>query len=293
MEEQYSRSYATLGLPPGSAWADIRSAYKALIREWHPDHFQQHGGNRSNAEERTMEITRAYKTLADYYRIHGSTPLYPSSAPSNTSTMQPPAGHTAPAETASTAPASNIGRDSDSILTEGNRWKIALILFLLVLLAYFWFQHDPIEPEIDSQASALDTTQAVAGEPAKLHPADKFFTRGSRLGEVYAIQGIPSKTEAGIWHYGNSRVYFSNGVVSRWDEHPDNPLRASLEIDPVSTARVFIQRGSTKAEVRALQGSPWSQTEREWTYGSSRIFFNDEVVVDWKDSPLHPLKIQR
>jgi hypothetical protein len=113
------------------------------------------------------------------------------------------------------------------------------------------------------------------------------------LGEVYTIQGIPSKTEGEVWHYGKSRVYFVNGSVSRWDNHPDNPLRASMNVDPVTTGKVFIQRGSTKNEVRAIQGTPWHQTEREWAYGSSRIYFSGDVVTGWDDSIRNPLKIRK
>mgnify|MGYP001608920372 FL=1 len=122
--------------------------------------------------------------------------------------------------------------------------------------------------------------------------ADPFFTRGTTIGKVYAIQGIPTETGEGIWHYGKSKVYIENGSVSHWESHPDNPLKASLDIVPTGHGKEYFSRGSTKAEVRALQGTPWRQTEHEWTYGSSRIFFSGELVTGWEESPLHPFKIK-
>ena len=78
-----------------------------------------------------------------------------------------------------------------------------------------------------------------------------------------------------------------------WESNPDNPLHASLDIDPVITKKTFTERGSTRDEVRALQGTPWRQTEREWTYGSSRIFFSSDVVTGCEESSLNPLKVRK
>ena len=289
---------------PVQVGGDIRGAYKALIKKWHPDHFQHDNNNRKIAEERTMEITRAYKTLADYYRKHGSTPTKPTPAPA--AQAKPPETKTPPEHTgqatAADVTATNIQshshtRSSTSIPVEPTQWKTIAILTVITLLLYFWFLNDPVEHGLDigtlPNIAVQDVPRPEPGDKVTPHPADRFFTRGSKLGEVYAIQGIPSTTENGVWHYGKSRVYFVNGSVSRWDSHPDNPLNASLEIDPVSTGKAFIQRGSTKAEVRTIQGTPWRQTEREWAYGSSRILFSGAVVTGWEDSSLIPLKVQR
>ena len=289
MNEPFTRSYSTLGLKPGSSWNEIRNTYRILIKKWHPDRFQQDSKKKRIAEEKTREITRAYKTLADYYRKHGSTPTKPASAP------------TAPARTPETTfnvSASDAHADNSApIPVAAAGWRTFFILTAIVLLLYLWLWDNPVDHGLDTGAVPKSGMQDVArpavGSNAASHPADRFFTLGSKLGAVYAIQGVPSETEPGVWHYGKSRVYFVDGSVSHWDSHPDNPLQASLDIDPVVVKKILIKRGSTKDEVRALQGTPWRQTEREWVYGSSRIFFRGDVVTGWEESTLNPLKVQR
>ena len=296
MEEQYLHSYTTLGLQPGAEWHDIRGAYKSLINKWHPDRFQQDADHYALAEERTMEITRAYNILVDYYRMHGSTPalprpvtqVNPSASAYHATTVSPAAADAEP---------SYQSRASATATTGSQRWRgIALVAGIVWLLVY-WSQNQPTDvdhtpattPLVTPQVASHSTTEA----PPAVHSPEHFFTRGSKLGEVYAIQGIPTETVNGVWHYGKSRVYFVNGSVSHWENHPDNPLHAKLDAGPVPTAKNMIQRGSTKDEVRAIQGTPWIQTERIWSYGSSRIFFSDSVVTGWEESPLHPLKVQK
>jgi hypothetical protein len=263
------------------------------------DHFQQDGRNQRIAEEITMEITRAYKTLADYYRKHGSTPpdLAPTpSTPTRPSETQAPPEYTE--QTAAEGDASTTDaqtHNSASIPPVATRWKTFALLTAVALLLYLSFEDGPSDREHDTSSlpnsTAQNTPRPEVSEKAVLHPVDRFFTIGSMLGEVYAIQGIPSKTEEGVWHYGKSRIYFVNGSVSRWDSHLDNPLRASFDVAPETTGMAFIKQGSTKAEVRAIQGTPWHQTEREWVYGASRIYFSGDVVTGWDDSIRNPLKI--
>src|SRR5690606_13923927 len=56
-----SDPYATLGVQRGASEADIKSAYRKLAKELHPDR------NKDNpqAAERFSEITKAYDLLAD------------------------------------------------------------------------------------------------------------------------------------------------------------------------------------------------------------------------------------
>lgn len=294
MNELYLRSYSTLGLKPGSNWQEIRGAYRALIKKWHPDRFQQDSKNRKISEEETMEITRAYKVLADYYREHGSTPTNPATAPTAPA-RAPEHMHRAATPVDVSANDAHAGHPIPSPV-ESAQWKTLFVLSAIALLFYLWLS-DPADrdPGVDALPKNMvqDADLPAAGGKATSHPADRFFTLGSKLGVVYAIQGVPSKTEQGVWHYGKSRVYFVNGSVSQWDSHPENPLQASLDIDPVIAKKDFFERGSTKGEVRILHGTPWRQTEREWVYGSSRIFFSADVVTGWEESPLNPLKVQK
>ena len=52
-----------LGLPERATMEEIRSAYRALIRKWHPDNFT---ANPEKCKEMTTKIIAAYRTINDY-----------------------------------------------------------------------------------------------------------------------------------------------------------------------------------------------------------------------------------
>ena len=53
-------SYKVLKLKPDATENDVRSAYKQLIKKYHPDTFR---GNKKIATEKTMQINQAYRIL--------------------------------------------------------------------------------------------------------------------------------------------------------------------------------------------------------------------------------------
>jgi curved DNA-binding protein CbpA len=65
--------YALLGVPPGATTAQIKSAYRKLAKQYHPD-----VNDSPDAAEKFREITEAYDTLTDparrslYDLLHGT-----------------------------------------------------------------------------------------------------------------------------------------------------------------------------------------------------------------------------
>jgi hypothetical protein len=299
MDDQFTRSYSILNLRPGAGWDELRSAYRSLVKTWHPDRFQS-DSERRRAEEKTKEITRAYKTLADYYRKHGQMPA-DSDSPVADAEIPATTAHTdqavaEPVNVASVAERTTHSPDATTARPPID-WKTIAALIAAALLIYLWLLDDPSENESVSGALAgdqvIDAPHAGSIGNAAPQSAGRLFTRGSKIGDVYSIQGIPTKTENEIWHYGKSKVYFANGSVTRWESHLENPLRASLDVEPTIHNKEFFTQGSTKSEVMSLHGTPWRQTEHEWAYGPSRIFFADGLVTGWEESPLHPLKARK
>ena len=59
-----------------------------------------------------------------------------------------------------------------------------------------------------------------------------------------------------------------------------------------TTSGTCFSLGSTKAEVRAVQGSPDKSSDGAWTYGTSRVYFLFERVVAWHSEPATFLKVR-
>ncbi|KAK1301063.1 hypothetical protein QJS10_CPB13g00676 [Acorus calamus] len=62
-EDQKQDFYTTLNLPKDASPSDIRNAYKALVRRWHPD--KNPPSLREEAEAKFKAITQAYEALND------------------------------------------------------------------------------------------------------------------------------------------------------------------------------------------------------------------------------------
>lgn len=61
------RAYATLGLDAHASPSEIRRAYKALVKRWHPDRFATDPSGQAEAAVRMREINAAYRVLRDSF----------------------------------------------------------------------------------------------------------------------------------------------------------------------------------------------------------------------------------
>lgn len=287
----YSDCYSVLGITPDTEWKAVRARYRRLIGQWHPDRFSDDTTGRSVAEERSKEITLAYQALERYHRDYGALPpLRPVEAtPDPVARERPPVSQpgagAAPPEAPVGAPARR----------RPHRLRRLALPFLALVLAAYVAQRYVDEPEATDPEVTEGTPEPEAA-PQRTAPDDQQGQVGIRvgltLGEVYAIQGVPSATQDNTWYYGKSWIRFDKGRVVSWEEHIDNPLRIDHHRVALQHERLF-GIGSTKDEVRAIQGSPASETANVWYYGSSKIYFEHDSVVRWEESPLQPLRVAR
>lgn len=303
---QHQINYRILGIRPGDSWQQLRRAYRAAIRQWHPDRYVRDNDERKRAEEKTKEINRAFRELQDHYDAHGVLPLNADTTPD-----------VAPTDVAAKSPApqkSDFGPKSgngfsgpatDYTTVRGRpdstpppkKISIVLIVAVSVLLGYALIKFFIIGPQ-PGTAATIPAASPPANESGDLPDVGgmrKYFTKGSSIGEVYSIQGVPTKVDGDVWYYGSARVLFRNGKVFDWEDSPDHKLLARTDTAPVTQQDEprYFQRGSTKAEVRALQGPPMLESADVWQYGSSKVFFQRGLVVGWDEAPLDPLHVKK
>lgn len=66
---QDERCYALFGLSPGATTEEVKRAYRALVRKWHPDQMTHDARKHRVAEERMKELNLAYARL-EYLAEH-------------------------------------------------------------------------------------------------------------------------------------------------------------------------------------------------------------------------------
>lgn len=304
----YTDDYRLLGISPGCSLQALKAARRRLIKSWHPDHFPAGGDEKKSAEERIKRINAAFDRLVDYHHRHGALPTAtettiqtPSPADSHAATSSPRDARSSRFRETTTEPSASNREPAGRLQPIRPRnpipWLIAFIALAFLSESIFtdlgWFDRpnaeisDRILDTADNQNHAQDSPIPINSTTSKKH-----FTIGSGIDDVYRIQGAPTKAESGVWYYGKSRVYFANGVVTSWDNNPEDPLHVALSPEIETDARVFTV-GSTKDEVRAIQGTPLVETEELWDYGLSKVYFRANHVIGWDSSPIKPLRARK
>lgn len=62
----YAREYRLLGAPVGSDLRTVQACWRKLVRETHPDRFQNDPAEQQRANERLRRINEAYERLKGY-----------------------------------------------------------------------------------------------------------------------------------------------------------------------------------------------------------------------------------
>ncbi len=291
MNDHYLQHYRILGVQPGCSFRDLKYAYRHLVKNWHPDHFTV--GHESEdlalAEARIKEINKAFLTLSNYYKKNGYLPIS-----SEEVARQDIGGASFWPDGSQTSGHRSSQHKKASTFSASLRFMIIGAALGIAYVAWNAYrQEEATTLNVDSSSTnSAPIEQPQLGSP-KQQVAEDYFTFGSTLGDVIATQGVPTRIEGGIWLYGRSKVYFENGVVDHWLEDPNDPLKANMDQAPREQPTKSIAIGSTKQNVRSVQGAPLRESNNMWEYRVSRIYFKDDKVTGWYDSPLDPLKIHK
>ena len=282
----FSKLYRELGVEATASWDEIRQSHRNLLSRWHPDRYTDNDAERRTAEERTKAINHAFQSIMSYFDEHGRLPLESRYRAVPEPIVEPSRPQTAaPSPHAASAP---VGEPPRNVF----RRALTMSLMAGLVVGYVLWSRDIKAPRHDINAALSDIGNInSSGDATKSRPTDtRRFSVGSTLGEVYSIQGIPTKMEGDTWFYGEATVHFVNGKVSSWLD-PTNTLKVS-GASPAWMAH--FRQGSTKEEVRAAQGSPLRESDTVWDYGLTRVYFDHTGRVSgWEDHPLNPLNIDR
>ena len=306
--------YGALGVKPGCTWKEVRKAYRRQAQSWHPDRFPEGSPERAEADKKIVRINQAYQILAAYWKEFGTLPgqdLEPQRAgkPKRRQPPRParPATRAADVQRRGASPRSD--RQSAQRVSRHDYQTtslVSLVIMCVLVFALIYWNPQPRKsasrsPATDLRRSTPSLTADPAAPPTLIKPArdeksQPFFTVGSSMAKVNEIQGIPTRIEGDDWYYGASKVHFVDGLVASWQISPSDPLYA---LETFDTSRDLggtaqpgrIRKGSTKAEVRKIQGKPLFETDDVWEYRVSRIYFKNDRVIGWHNSPLDPLKV--
>jgi hypothetical protein len=255
---------ATFGLTRGATQAEIKDAYRALAKVWHPDRFQNDEQLRGRAEEKLKEINSAYQVLTTT-PPENSQGGSPGQAPAEQESQRASAATSA--RTHWQPPRTSHFNSSLRTMRPANRKR--LVVTLVVLLAagipiYYWLDRIASPVTDGSHTQTESGTAGPLGQKSKANqatnnsakPAEKkaehtranaaasgqaslvvypdedpqvpYFTVGSSKDDVLRIQGTPSRIAGNIFRYGLSEVYFKNGRVESWYTDPRSPLKARV-----------------------------------------------------------------
>jgi hypothetical protein len=300
-ERSRLRDLALLGLEPGANEQEVKSAYRELVKAWHPDQFQPDDPQHARAENELKRINAAYTRIkrrppTALGATPGARPARRTASAKGPGPSRPrrPAGGTAPPGASEDATPGWPPDDGEPSRARVTRQYVRAALLLAVAALCVWlnagspFGAEEPQPSPAGLGSALPSAGQTPveryPEPAPSEPSENWhplaregmFAAGSTRSEVLAVQGRPDAIMGDEWWYGSSMVLFDAGRVSGY-AIKSRPLRIGFDTRE-ATATVF-GVGSTKDEVLAIQGAPTFMEPRTWSYGMSRVEFDIEDRV--------------
>lgn len=75
MAIQFQHNYQLLELNPGSDWETAKKNYRRLVHACHPDRFAQKPRERMHAQQKFIELTKAFNNLRAFHRENHRMPF--------------------------------------------------------------------------------------------------------------------------------------------------------------------------------------------------------------------------
>ena len=249
--------YALLGVPPDATTAQIKSAYRKLAKQYHPD-----VNDSPDAAERFREITEAYDTLTDpdrrrrYDRLHGI--RTGTSGTNGTSSGNTSSGHRARTQAGSangngSQVASTILRVLEDIWLEIRRWNPEIPPVVIIIASGTdskhprWGHHAPGRWNV---AGEQYTEIMISGEGLRRSPRDVLATLLHEAAHALAhARGLKDTSRQGRYH--NKHFKTCAEEVGLTVEHDDRTGWSATTITP-ATELAYAHQLQALAEAMTL-----------------------------------------
>jgi hypothetical protein len=296
-------------LQSGATEKEIQTAYRVLVKVWHPDRFQNDSTLKAEADEKLKEINSAFRYLNSKAAQQESTRQEATRqgqrhARPRAYDYPPPAD---PYSNGNDPHGKDSSEDeSDSVQQPQPtravrpRWLLFLIAitfsplvrtcaFIAAFALISWILFKPID-------SFLASEPLTAGTYGQL----KIDVQRGLWGAKAMVAGYVSE----IWpsrnrHKSSPPVQPEDSAAPQQDPgelaaqnttKPHSNATPTENAAPSSAGKLlpYVTAGLSKQEVIAIQGPPTSSSENKLIYGHSELDFNGDKLVAWKIDPESP-----
>lgn len=263
-EQPSSDDFRILGVKPGASPHTVRSAYKSLVRTWHPDRFPEGSPEKSEAEEKLKRINSAYRRIRSTWKVEapGNGRNSPDAGREEKEERDTP--HAATPEREPFRPPSRpLGlvkewaqklKQAGTLLHPYRRWLPTAVPILLALALF-----------LINGLNAPESHRHAQNHPATPLPPIPDTGRG----------GPPQQTPETASPPANPASIEPPGSGTPATAPPPN--RPPAESHSENGEAVF-SLGSTQKEVLRVQGPPQKIQGQTWIYGLSSIGFKEGRV---------------
>ena len=325
MANNRTNYYEILEVDEAASNNEIRTAYRTLVKKYHPDIYQ--GTDKNEAEEILKCINEAYNCLSDAKKrkkydkgLQINTKSINTSRKVNNSNNYNDSSYTENNNSnvkKSTYESMNFHElnyychgqkktydyvpDKDKVLKERISLMVKVVAIVLVvtviILGGIFIDRFTRNNQEKESLIAQESYNNGAAESNQVRDSRKKYTitipvitLGDRKDKVRATLGQPTTIRKDKWRYGSSIIFFDwkNEVIG-WD-NPDDKL--DLYIGDADKDASPIKKNSTKKEVIRAMGTPTYLTKEKWRYGVSAIYFNSGGEVKFWDNAGHNLKVK-
>jgi curved DNA-binding protein CbpA len=276
-----------LELRAGASAAEIKAAYRMLVKVWHPDRFQGDKAMKDTADVKLKSINTAYVFLTSASstgdRPENKRAAAPNAASQGSSTRQEATA--TQSQTGKEVPIYRASRSSFPWKLPALKILVRLVLVLLAILVgrYIWIAFN--FQSLTGEASTVvgDSKDGVMKELET--PRRRFLNA--------VEQDLRSFFPSGPTPADQSQTEEPTSAAS-----PNDEQKESEKLQPrVKLARhkiySYITVGSTQQEVLAQLGTPTATSEDKLVYGKSELYFKNNNVVGWRIDPVSsPIKVK-